>query len=694
MKINRLRSGWSRYATAIFSLSILSALLLLAGLPAVFSVNPLVTGAQRQDGRTCGTDAVHARLLKDNPEYKMKQIELENQRRDYLENRDRTGSGARSEIVTIPVVVHVVYRTAAQNISDAQIQSQIDILNEDYRRLNSDAGMVPAEFAGLAADARIQFQLALRDPDCNATSGITRTETSNTSFDASTDDIKFTATGGHDAWPRDKYLNIWVGGNIIDPSVGALLGYAQFPGGPAATDGVVIAFDAFGDTGTAASPFDLGRTATHEIGHWLGLFHTFQGGCAGADAGTCASAGDQVCDTPQTSSPSFGCPGVTNTCVDSPVDFNSQTMNYMDYTDDACMFMFTHGQSLRMDASLFVARAEILGSDGLVPPPPGGADPDLWSQDTGNDTGAEPNTTGDPMYVSHDIWVRNTNDGLTDQQHQNPIYGSTNYIYVRVRNQSCSEDASGTLNLYWAKASSGLSWPAPWDGSVIMPALMGDPVGSQSTGSVPAGGFVILEFPWNPPNPDDYISFGADKSHFCLLSRIETPAGMTFPETGNLYENVRRNNNIVWKNITVLGSGERKGWVSVGNFGRDGAIGKLVFGATPEREKTPEIFGRGIVTVDLGPELYALWGAGGSIGSGIQPVGGTTLRILGPNAWIGNLKLEPLKFNTIKVEFTPQGAQGYYVLDFLVEQYALEGNVYRIVGGEKFVFKTVRRIRG
>jgi pregnancy-associated plasma protein-A len=689
MNSNRLKSGWRRLPIAVFSLAILVVLLLLAGLPAVFSVNSWVTGAQpqRQDGRTCATDAVHARLL-NNPEYKKRQNELENLRREYLENRARTGSGARSEIVAIPVVVHVVYHTASQNISDAQIQSQIDILNEDYRRLNSDAGMVPAEFAGIAADARVQFQLAVRDPGCNATNGITRTETSTTSF-SDNDNIKFAASGGHDAWPRDKYLNIWVG-----PLGGGLLGYAQFPGGPADTDGVVIAYDAFGNTGTAAFPFDLGRTATHEIGHWLGLYHIFQGGCAGADAGNCASAGDLVCDTPQSSSPTFGCPGVKNTCVDSPVDYNSQTMNYMDYTDDACMYMFTNGQSLRMDASLFVARAEILGSDGLVPPPPGGSDPDLWSQDTGNDNGVEPNNTGDPMYVSHDIWVRNMNDGLTDQQHQNPIYGSTNYIYVRVRNQSCSEAASGTLNLYWAKASSGLSWPAPWDGSVTMPALMGDLVGSQSTGSVPAGGFVILEFPWNPPNPADYSSFGADKSHFCLLSRIETPAGMTFPETGNLYENVRKNNNIVWKNITVLSDGERAGWVSVGDFSTDGAIGKLVFGATPERDKTPEIFGLGIVTVDLGPQLYALWSAGGSVGSGIQPVGGTTLRVLRPNAWIGNLKLEPQKFNTIKVEFTPQGTQGYYVLDFLVEQYELEGNVYRLVGGEKFVFKTVRRTRG
>ena len=177
----------------------------------------------------------------------------------------------------IPVVVHVVYKTAAQNISQAQIDSQMDVLNRDFRKKNSDISTVPAPFAPLAGDARIEFKLATTDPDGNPTTGVTRTETNKSSF-GSNDDVKFTAQGGIDAWPRDDYLNIWV-----CQLSGGLLGYAQFPGGAAATDGVVCTHTGFGTTGTAAAPFDKGRTTTHEIGHWLNLRHIWGDGGCGVD---------------------------------------------------------------------------------------------------------------------------------------------------------------------------------------------------------------------------------------------------------------------------------------------------------------------------------------------------------------------------------------------------------------------------
>ena len=148
-----------------------------------------------------------------------------------------------------------------------------------------------------------------------------------------------------------------------------------------------------------------------------------------------------------------------------------------DYTDDAGMFMFTAGQSARMDATLHTARTGLLASDGLVPS--SGAVNDLWAKDTSDDDGAEPNPSGQPMWVSDDIWVRNDNNGIANQDHQNPEHGSgTTSVYVRVRNRGCSGTSSGTVRLYWAKASTGLAWPAPWDGSVTSPALMGGEIGS------------------------------------------------------------------------------------------------------------------------------------------------------------------------------------------------------------------------
>ena len=137
-------------------------------------------------------------------------------------------------------------------------------------------------------------------------------------------------------------------------------------------------------------------------------------------------------------------------------------MNYMDYVDDAAMVMFTQDQATRMNATLSVARASILASDGLVPAV-AAKTPDLWMQDNADDTGAEPDASPNPMYISDDIWVRNGPDGLTNQDHQNPLGEQVNHVYVRVRNRGCKTagSKSGTVKLYWAKASSSLSWPAP-----------------------------------------------------------------------------------------------------------------------------------------------------------------------------------------------------------------------------------------
>lgn len=241
-------------------------------------------------------------------------------------------------VITIPVVVHVVYNSAVENISDAQILSQIDVLNKDFRRLNADASNTPAAFSGLASDTEIEFCLASKDPNGNATSGIVRKSTNVNTFNTN-NSVKFSNSGGSTAWDVRNYFNIWV--CDLGPST---LGYAEFPTGNVSnTYGVVISYTAFGTTGTAQAPFNKGRTATHEIGHCFNLKHIW------GDA-TCGN--DLVNDTPTQRGPNYNCPNFpkVTSCGNGP--YGEMFMNYMDYTNDACMNMFTSGQKSRMLAVL------------------------------------------------------------------------------------------------------------------------------------------------------------------------------------------------------------------------------------------------------------------------------------------------------------------------------------------------------
>jgi hypothetical protein len=285
---------------------------------------------------------VHYRLLRTIPEYADARAASENQ----AQRAAISPAIGRTGCTRIPVVVHVVYKTAVQNISLAQIQSQIAVLNKDFRRKNADIGTVPAPFVPATADARIEFKLAATDPAGNPTTGITRTATAITAF-SDDDRVKSAATGGANAWPSDRYLNIWV-----CPLAGGLLGYAQFPGGPAATDGVVIRHSAFGTSGTAAAPFHLGRTATHEIGHWLNLRHIW------GDDGTGCAGSDLVADTPNQGGPNYGAPAFPKvSCGNAPN--GDMFMDFMDYVDDRAMTMFTAGQVTRMQATLDGLRSSI-----------------------------------------------------------------------------------------------------------------------------------------------------------------------------------------------------------------------------------------------------------------------------------------------------------------------------------------------
>jgi hypothetical protein len=284
--------------------------------------------------RQCAAMAVYFKLLETDPGYRQRQTQLEAASR----GRMALGVTGPPSVRTIPVVVHVLYNTAAENISLAQIKSQIAVLNRDYRCKNTDKSKAPQVWKGLVADAYVEFALATKDPQGKATSGVTRTRTSRTDFEAD-DSMKSSDTDGVDAWPTNKYLNIWV-----CTLGGGLLGYAQFPGGPAATDGVVILNTAFGTNGTARAPFNLGRTATHEVGHWLNLRHIW------GDTEDC-SGSDLVADTPNAEGPNYGKPHWPHvSCSNGPN--GDMFMNYMDYVDDDSMFMFTPQQVSRIRATL------------------------------------------------------------------------------------------------------------------------------------------------------------------------------------------------------------------------------------------------------------------------------------------------------------------------------------------------------
>jgi hypothetical protein len=261
------------------------------------------------------------------------------------------GEGA-ANVIKIPVVVHILFSDASQNISDAQVNSQIEALNRDFRRDNGDSVTTPERFRSVAADVQIEFVLATADPAGRATTGIVRKQTHITYWKAD-DKIKLASEGGSAAWDSRFYLNIWVG------NLQYVIGYSTLPGGPAEKDGIVIATSAFG-TLDRKGAYNLGRTTVHEVGHWLSLKHIW---------GDTYCGDDLVEDTPKQGNFTPGCPtSFRSSCNNGST--GDMYMNYMDYTGDACLNLFTEGQKERM-RSLFNAggpRNTLLYSKGLNQP--------------------------------------------------------------------------------------------------------------------------------------------------------------------------------------------------------------------------------------------------------------------------------------------------------------------------------------
>lgn len=348
---------------------------------------------------------------------------------------------------------------------------------------------------------------------------------------------------------------------------------------------------------------------------------------------------------------------------------------------------------------------------------------DLYMKDTDKeveserDRGEEPNIDNGPMWESEDIWVRNQNDGFTNQQHQNPEYmalpGNFNYVYVQVRNRGCIANA-GTemLELSWAKAGTALSWPSFWNGSITSPALMGNLISTQPIPVIQPGGSAIIEFAWQPPNPAIYAPIGTDPIfwanepwHFCLLARILTPADpMTFVETTNLYANVKNNNNIIWKNLTVVDLNPANivspggGWITdaknvgaiirVGDAWDKGGVYNLELQNPPTYRGNP-VTAEAEVKVILDEPLWRIWQAGGYQGTNVGIANANKREIVVKNspASLNNLRFRPNEQYLAHVGF-------HFIADRLSGQQdfyfqALQRNTLtkELVGGEKFHIK-------
>ncbi|MES2628021.1 MAG: M43 family zinc metalloprotease [Bacteroidota bacterium] len=287
-----------------------------------------VTIEQQIADRTDISEAEKARLL---AEYHA-QEEAIGKRADLLYNNRNL---KEDEVYVIPVVFHIFHKNGPENISEAQVRDCLRVMNEEFNKENARLSAVIPEFQGIIGDGKIEFRLATRTPQGGCTNGINRYFNANTYY---TSQAPIQALKPAYIWPREKYLNCFIVGSIESSGGGRTLGYAQFPGGAANTDGLVMVYDGIGSI-APSNPTNQ-SVATHEIGHWLGLFHTW-GNCAAAGDAAACNCDDGVTDTPNTK-------GSPSTCNLSEASCGplANVQNFMDYS--FCYAMFTEGQVARM----------------------------------------------------------------------------------------------------------------------------------------------------------------------------------------------------------------------------------------------------------------------------------------------------------------------------------------------------------
>jgi hypothetical protein len=617
---------------------------------------------------------------------------------------------AFSQPFVIPVVFHVLKGPSDPEVTDSQLNDAIAYLNQIFGHAATDLGQ--PEYSDRVSSTRIQFALAARSPTCGAATPINRYTVTVENYDSNTCQYADPANGGVAGWPTDKYLNVWVA-----DLGGFIAGYGQVPPQvPAGYSGNVSPCK-LGD-GIGIDPHYLDDPAfVHEVGHWLSLIHLdhpndgfgprANGTCTSGAADQCATRGDMCCDTPPVLRLVNSCPATASgEYLDSCTGDGQNDMleNFMPSTSADCRKFFTYDQVTRMEAALTYVpenldrgpgRGLLWASDGAIPPVASG---ELWMRDGPEDLGAEPSPTLYP-WASDDIWIRLQPDGKQFQVHQNPVYATAPdkkvYVYARIRNRGCTATAASNVTLRWAKQSTSLGWPSPWDGSTDAPCAGTQPMGGTiGTAQVPAldpGEATIVEISWTLPNPMDYECIGGDATHFCLLSHI----GNASTTPADLVTFVQSNNDVAWKNLSVAydDSLQSKMLVTGANSSNPSA---MLFGDLIPPGAAGSVFDWATIQVDLGTGLLQRWQAGGSHGAGIISVNGSVLTI-DRDAYLTDVMLSPTDVFTINLRAVPkapinaprrQGLDFYNLRVSQYEQFEGEGTFYETRGGVDLQFKT------